>query len=382
MQRAGIDAYLGSRLRTLSWITDVFFPWRSYIVIPAEGSPTVFTFLIDAARAADECWLEPDHVLGYGPMGGQDQITLLSNQIRQSLKNGRGVVGIESGMGNYLPEGHITLYEYQALSQALPDAEFRNAHEIVDRLSLIKDEGTINRFREASRIVDVGHQAVYDAVKGGGYRGMTETEIGGIAGYAMRRAGSLWDWTFTGGQEIASGPRTGYAGGACTPASGRELQPGEPLMVDLHAMFKLALGDHTHNYLLGPVSERQRWHANNFVRLMDKVIATYRAGVTPSSLADEMIDYCEEHGYAEYLVPGFEHGIGLLGDEWRIGVNDGPMPYWTNPDHVYQAGELIICAVQYACSQEEIGFRYENPMLITEDGNEVLSKFPLSIEEI
>jgi Xaa-Pro aminopeptidase len=382
MQRTGIDAYLGSRLRTLSWITDVFFPWRSYIVIPAEGSPTVFTFLIDAARAADECWLEPDHVLGYGPMGGQDQITLLSNQIRQSLKNGRGVVGIESGMGNYLPEGHITLYEYEALSQALPDAEFRNAHEIVDRLSLIKDEGTINRFREASRIVDVGHQAVYDAIKGGGYRGMTETEIGGIAGYAMRRAGSLWDWTFTGGQEIASGPRTGYAGGACTPASGRELQPGEPLMVDLHAMFKLALGDHTHNYLLGPVSERQRWHADNFVRLMEKVLATYQAGVTPSSLADEMMDYCEEHGFAEYLVPGFEHGIGLLGDEWRIGVNDGPMPYWTNPDHVYQAGELIICAVQYACPQEEIGFRYENPMLITEDGNEVLSKFPLSIEEL
>ena len=153
-------------------------------------------------------------------------------------------------------------------------------------------------------------------------------------------------------------------------------------MVDLHAMFKLALGDHTHNYLLGPVSQRQRWHADNFVRLMEKVLATYQAGVTPSSLADEMIDYCEEQGFAEYLVPGFEHGIGLLGDEWRIGVNDGPIPYWTNPDHVYQAGELIICAVQYACPQEEIGFRYENPMLITKDGNEVLSKFPLSIEEI
>jgi Xaa-Pro aminopeptidase len=382
MQREGIDVYLGSRLRTLSWITDVFFPWRSYIVIPVEGASTVFTFLIDAARAADDCWLEPDQILGYGPMGGQDQISLLSNTIRQSLKSGKGVVGIESGMGTYLPEGHITLYEYESLRQALPSAEFRNAHELIDRLSLIKDEGTINRFREASRIVDVGHQAVYDAIKGGGYRGMSETEVAGIAGYAMRKEGSVWDWTFTGGQEIASGHRTGYAGGACTPATGRVLGAGEPLMVDLHAMFKLALGDHTHNYLLGPVTERQRWHADNFVRLMEKVLMTYKAGVTPSSLADEVIDYCEEHDFAEFLVPGFEHGIGLLGDEWRIGVNDGPLPYWTNPDHVYQAGELIICAVQYACPQEEIGFRYENPMLITEEGSEVLSKFPLSVEEI
>ena len=54
-------------------------------------------------------------------------------------------------------------------------------HTIIDRLALIKDQGTINRFREASRIVDVGHQAVLDAIRNGGWKGMTETEIAGIA---------------------------------------------------------------------------------------------------------------------------------------------------------------------------------------------------------
>jgi Xaa-Pro aminopeptidase len=38
--------------------------------------------------------------------------------------------------------------------------------------------------------------------------------------------------------------------------------------------------------------------------------------------------------------------------------------------------------MQYACSEEDIGFRYENPILITEDGCESLSKYPLAIEEI
>lgn len=381
MAADGIDVYLGSRLRTISWLSDAFCPWRSYIVVPAEGLPTLYTFVIDAARAADDSWLDEDHVLGFAPMGGQDQISLVAEKAAESLKGGRGRVGIEAGMSNYLPEGNLTHYEYEAFCAALPGAQLVNALDIIDRVSMIKDTGTINRFREASRQVDVGHQAVVDALRAG-YRGMTETEIAGIASLAMRRAGSEWEWSFTGGNEIASGYRTGLAGGACTPASRRELQPGEPLMVDLHAMYRLGLGDHSHNYLLGPATPRQRWHAQNFVDLVSLCLKTYRAGISPSSLADEMMIFCEERGFAEYMVPGFEHGIGMLGDEWRVGRNDGPFPYWTNPDHVYQPNEMVICAIQYACPEEQIGFRYENPILILPDGCEAMSKFPLAIEEI
>jgi Xaa-Pro aminopeptidase len=382
MAEQGLDAYLGSRLRTLSWTVGAFCPWRSFVLIPPEGLPTAVTFVIDAARVADESWLDEDHVLGYGPMGGQDQISVLSDLIEPHLVGGKGVIGIESGMATYLPEGNLTQYEYECLAAALPAAQLVNAHGIVDRLSLIKDEGTINRFRKASCIVDLGHQAVYDAIKDGGYQGMTETEIAGLAAHAMRKAGSEWEWSFTGGNEIASGYRSGLAAGACTPATRRELQPGEPLMVDLHAMFKLGLGDHAHNYLLAPATPRQRWHAKNYVDLVQLCLETYGPGVTPSSLADEMLDFCEDGGFAEYMVPGFEHGIGMMGDEWRIGLNEGPFAYWTDPNHEYQAGELIICALQYACPEEDIGFRYENPLLITEEGCEVLSKFPLAVEEI
>lgn len=376
-----VDIYLGSRLRTLSWVSDAFCPWRSFVVIPAEGLPTVFTFVIDAARVLDESWLDEEHVLGYAPMGGQDQITLISEFIQSKLPGGKGRVGMELGMSSYLPEGNLTYAEYKAFEEALPGCELVNALDIQDRLSVIKDEGTINRFREASRIVDVGHAEVLKTLKAG-YKGITETEIAGIAALAMRRAGSEWEWSFTGGNEIASGYRTGLAGGACTPASRRELKPGEPLMVDIHAMYKLCLGDHSHNYLLGPATKRQRWHADNFVDLVSLCLKTYKAGISPSSLADEMMVFCEERGFAEYMVPGFEHGIGMLGDEWRIGRNDGPFQYWTNPDHIYQPGEMLICAIQYACPEENIGFRYENAILINKDDCEYMSKFPLQIEEI
>ena len=251
MAQRGIDVYLGSRLRTLSWTLDAFCPWRSFVVIPAEGLPTAFTFVIDASRVGDDSWLGPERVLGYAPMGGQDQISAVSDLILSCLKGKKGVVGIESGMAPYLPEGNLTHYEYECFQAALDGCQLVNAHDLIDELSLIKEPGEIMRSREASRQVDIGHQAVREAIQNGGYRGLTETEIGGLAAYAMRKAGSEWEWSFTGGNEIASGYRTGLAGGACTPASRRLLQPGEPFMVDLHAMFRLCLGDHSHNYLLG-----------------------------------------------------------------------------------------------------------------------------------
>jgi Xaa-Pro aminopeptidase len=382
MEKEGLDVYLASRLRTVSWTLDAFCPWRTFVVIPREGLPTAFTFAIDAARVADDSWLDPDHVIGFAPLGGMDQIEQISRFIRQLPGGGTGRVGIEDGMSNYLPEGNLTHYECQRLSAMLPEAELVNAHTLVDRLALIKDRGTINRFREASRIVDVGHQAVLEAIRDGGHRGRTETEIAGIAAHAMRKAGSEWEWSFTGGNEIASGYRTGLALGACTPASRREIRPGEPLMVDIHAMFKLGLGDHSHNYLIGPVTDRQRWHANNFLDITRLTLDSYRAGITPGGLAKEMLGFAEERDFAAYVLPGFEHGIGMMGDEWRIGLGDGPVPYWTNPDHVYQANEVLICALQYACPAESIGFRYENPIVLSEGGCEELSKFPLAVDEI
>ncbi len=382
MAEENIDVYLGSRLRTLSWVSDVFCPWRSFVVIPSQGMPALFSFVIDAARIADETWMDPDHVFGFAPMGGQDQIEQIADYINDLARGKKIRVGIESGMSNYLPEGNLTHYEYEKYKSAIANSEFVNAHTIIDRLALIKDQGTINRFKKASRIVDIGHEAVFEALKDGGWKGMTETEVAGLAAHAMRKAGSEFEWSFTGGNEIASGYRTGYTGGACTPATRKELESGDPLMVDIHSMYRLGLGDHSHNYFIGRATDRQRWHADNFISIVEKTLETYKAGITPLDLAEQMMDFADQGGFADFMVPGFEHGIGMMGDEWRIGLNDGPFSYWTNPEHVYRENEVLICAMQYACPEEKIGFRYENPIVIHMDHCEALSKFKLSVDEI
>ncbi|MHB8781796.1 MAG: M24 family metallopeptidase [Candidatus Geothermincolia bacterium] len=381
MGERGIDVYLGSRIRTMSFIVDAFVPWRSYIVIPAEGEPCLFTFVIDASRILSETWMDEDHVRGYFGAGGAEQAEVVAYYITDELGIKGGRLGYETGMATYTAEGWLTKFEYDRFTTELPDFEFINAHEIVDRASLIKDEGTINRFREAGRIVDEGHKAARAALENGGWKGMTETELGGIAALAMRRQGSVSEWNFAGLNEISSGWRTGL--GACTPPTTKQFEAGDSLMFDLHAMFKLALGDHSHNYIIGPANKRQRWHAENWVKSVQFLADRWKAGSTPGGLITDLTDLAEAEGFSDFLLPGIEHGIGLFGDEWRVGASiDTPIPYWTDPDHVYQENEMVILACQYAAPDDNCGFRYENPVVVHKDHVELTSKYPLGVEEI
>ncbi len=381
MGERGLDAYIGSRIRTMSFIMDAFVPWRSFIVIPLEGNPCFFTFVIDSARVLSETWMEEDYVRGYFGAAGAEQAEVIAAYIMDELGLSKGRLGYETGMATYTAEGWLTHYEYLRLTAELPNFEFINSHDIVDKVSLIKDEGTINRFREAGRIVDEGHKAARAAIENCGWKGMTETELGGIAALAMRRAGSVSEWNFAGLNEISSGWRTGL--GACTPPTTKQFEAGDALMFDLHAMFKLALGDHSHNFLIKPTTDRKRWHADNFVKSVQFVADRYKVGATPGGLITELTDFAEQEGFSDWLLPGVEHGIGLFGDEWRVGAsNDVPIPYWTDPDHVYQENEMVILAMQYAAPEDDCGFRYENPIVINKDGCELTSKYPLAVEEI
>ena len=235
MEKEGLDAYLGTRPRTLSFLLDAFIPWRSYVLVPRKGEPILHTFIVDATRVGDETWLSADNVRAYAPMGGQDPVSLISACLTEELGIAQGRLGVEDGIATYTAEGNLSHYEYTQIGAALPGWQLVNAHHLVDELSIIKDAATVARFREASRIVDVGQRAVFEALCDGGWKHLTETVVGGIAALAMRKEGSVSEWNFAGLNEISSGYRTAL--GACTPPTTKALAAGEPLMVDLHSMF-------------------------------------------------------------------------------------------------------------------------------------------------
>ncbi|MEM1658666.1 MAG: Xaa-Pro peptidase family protein [Candidatus Jordarchaeales archaeon] len=365
MEEEGIDVIVGTRLRTLGYVTGAFIPWRSAVIIPLQGEPEIFTILLDVERVRDDSWIK--NVKPWGPAEGMYLESLIADSIKR-LGYEKGRIGVEYGQEWILASGHILASEYDNLRKLLPDAEFKNATPLIDELTLYKEPEEIKLLRRASEITDVGQQAVRDSLE----VGMTETEVAGIAEYAMRKAGSDWAWTLTGGQEIASGYRTAYALGGCTPATDKIIQPGDNVLVDLHAMYRLYYGDLSHNYIMGRPSEEQRKLSDAFVDISYTVIDEMQPGVKIGEIARKAIRVAEKHGYANNVLFGFGHGIRGIGNESYPLILD--MAPWK--DMVLEPGMVEVAAV--VLNKPGVGgMRLEAPVWIKEDGNEVLPKTPI-----
>ncbi len=363
LRQANIDVLVGTRLKTITHVSGTFVPWRSAAVIPADNEIRLFTVSMDAVRVAEEGWLTD--VVGYARVPMMERVA----ERIADLGRARGRIGIESGYSWYLPEGNITLEEYQILQRCCPDAEIVNVTHLTDRIMLIKEPAQIELMRQATAMCDTAQEAVRHEVR----LGMTETEIAGIAERVLRDCGSEFAWTFTGGQEIASGHRTWT--GACTPATRKIIQRGEHLLLDLHGMYGLMLGDVSHNAVLGAPTRAQREIIDAYVRTCTFLVESMKPGRSIGAVAAEARRFAEENGWGK-MIRGFGHGIGHFGNEWYPSFTDVYMPYVSEPEFVLQPGFLEIMAL--TCNVPGVGgLRFERPVVVTATGGECLSRTPI-----
>jgi Xaa-Pro aminopeptidase len=369
MKDRGLDVLVGTRLNTVTHVSGVFCPWRSAVVVPAEGEIQLITLMMDAARLEDETWLES--VSGYGPFPGQSFVETIVKHI-EDLGLEKGTVGIESGGSAYLPDGFITLAEYEALSGAIPAATIVNAQDVIGRLTLIKEDEEIKLMRQATAICDFAHEVVRRELR----VGMSEKQVAGIAEQALREGGSEFAWTFTGGQEIASGYRSCYPMGGCTPATDKIIQCGDSVVLDLHGMYGLMLGDVAHNAIMGCPTPAQQEVMTAYVETCYCLLEAMQPGRTLGEVARHVGGFVEKHGWQNMILPGYGHGIGHFGMEWYPCVFEAHEANATEPDLELEPNYMQMIAV--VCNQPGVaGFRLERPLLITPTGNELLSKLPI-----
>ena len=369
LRQKGIDCLVGTRLKTITHVSGAFVPWRSVVVIPAESEPRLITLMLDMERVKDDSWLNT--VLPYGPLPGMGFIESVVNQVAD-LGLEKGKIGIESGASSYLPDGYITLAEYEELRHRLPDAEIINAADIFDKLTLIKEDEEVKLMRQATAICDHAHEVVLREL----HAGMSEKQIAGIAEKAARDAGSEFAWTFTGGMEIASGYRTAYAMGGCTPATDKIVQCGDAVLLDIHAMYGLMLGDVSHNVIVGRPTKEQKNIMTAYVETCNTLIEAMQPGITLGEVAQKVTAFVGKNNWEDVVLPGYGHGIGHFGHEWYPCVLEYPSECDTEPEFELKPNYIQMIAV-VANRPGIAGFRLERPLLITENGNEILSGLPI-----
>ena len=275
---------------------------------------------------------------------------------------------------------------------------------VADRLraggiEVVPDESEFIRRRRRKNTVELA----------GIRRAQAAADAGMAAAAALLRSAGADDGTLTlGGQPLTServrerirevcaghgapAPEDIIVAAGAAGASGHEqgsgpLPAGSPIIIDLWPRDERTgcWADMTRTFVAGgePAPDVVRWHELSRDAL-GRVTGEVRAGVTGRELFDAACEVFEEAGEltqrtkpeGEDLSDGFFHS---LGHGVGLEVHEEPALGRTGTGELV-AGDVV--AVEPGCYRKGYGgVRIEDLLLVTEDGCEVITKFPLSLQ--
>jgi Xaa-Pro aminopeptidase len=210
--------------------------------------------------------------------------------------------------------GHVTFALHQQLSailkEARPGLSLVPVDALVESLRAVKEPEEIEFIAQSARITDTALEEVTDRVQ----PGMTEKQLAWELEKSLREHGSE---ALAFEIIVASGPN------AALPhhmPSGRRIQPGEPVVIDMGARVGGYCADLSRTICLGTPDDRFRQVYGSVLRAQSAAIAGIKEGMSghdADALARAVI---EEADYGQAFGHALGHGVGLAAhEEPRLG---------------------------------------------------------------
>ncbi len=320
----------------------------SFLLWPDRPPTLLTTFVYDVPRAQRESGLND---VRYTHGGNASEVEVLREAgLRPDARI--GVVGF-----NTMPHA-----AFARVAELYPQATWVDLRAPFERLRLHKNAYEVELLRKAAAIT----QAALAAVDAAGAAGVSEMELIAVADAEVRRLGAE-RWAFQ--PSVFSGPDTSVAIAFGTE---RRLEPGDLVVVDLGAVYRGYCADLTRTFVVGePEPEKARLH--------QAVIAAYhlavdmvRPGVPMRSIHQAAHAYLVEQGY-----PGLSH---------RVGHGVGLETSYEAPDLSRDEGLLdpgmVFCIEPGVYISGLGGARVEDTLVVTEDGCELFTDYPLELSEL
>ncbi len=154
---------------------------------------------------------------------------------------------------------------------------------------------------------------------------------------------------------------------------GTALRPGDSVTIDIFTPIGRYWCDMTRTVFYKTVSEKQR-QVYELVRLANETaISKIKPGVLLSDLDKAARDVIAEGGYGPYFTHRLGHGIGLDCHE---------PPDVSGTSHVAAEPGMVFSVEPGIYLPGEFGVRIEDLVLVTEDGCEVLNRYPKDLQVI
>lgn len=278
-----------------------------------------------------------------------DSIALLAEKLEKEE-----VLGIDKNW----PSGFLI-----RLMETTGSAKVVNSSLLLDLIRSRKDEEEIQFMREASRLNDDAMTMLIDAL----HEDMTEKEM-------EDRLREIYD--SLGAEGFSFTPIIAYGKNGANPHhenSHRLLKEGDSVILDIGCRKDNYASDMTRTVFYMEVDEKAKEVYETVLKANRKAIEKVKPGVKFSEIDEAARAVIEEKGYGKYFTHRTGHSIGIEVHEYgdvSSANEDLLMPgmIFSVEPGIYLEGEL--------------GVRIEDLVLVTEEGHEVLNRYPKDLQII
>ena len=292
-----------------------------------------------------------------------DRIIPLTRYERQSIRAIKAILGTFKTAGRKVEIPPETPYPlFLQYIDALKDWDVRckekGLHDYAVEMRSVKDEYEIECTKEAARIGDMIIDSIEEKIRSGKIK--TETDVALLIEKECRENGC----EKTGFDTLAAGPSRSFAI-HCFPNYTSGEWPGDGLSIlDFGVVYNGYTSDTTLTVAKGKLNEKQEELLELVQKAAEKALQLYKKDI-PVKMAAAKAD--EIFIKAKRAMPhGLGHGIGLE-------IHEAPfVRQRADQNSVFKPG-MIVTLEPGLYDPELGGVRLENDVLITEDGNEVIT---------
>src|SRR3954471_22333662 len=341
------DVLLVTDLINVRWLTG-FTGSNAAAVVGREGSRrfvTDFRYLTQSAEEVDPAWereIAVDLLAGVVKgLPGSGELRLAFDDAHMSVKDHGRLAGMLRAGIELVPAGGAI---------ATPRA--------------VKDDDELEAIRAAARLAD----DALTEVLARGLVGRTEREVALDLEFTMRRMGA----------QAASFPPIVAAGehGALPHATPREvpIPAGTLVVVDWGAQLDGYASDCTRTYATGEIDPRDGQVYDLVLEAQEAALAAVRAGPTGKEVDAVARELITAAGHGEHFGHGLGHGVGME-------VHEGPTLSQRAGDAPLAAGHVVTVEPGIYVPAA-VGVRIEDLVVVTDDGHEVLTSLPKSLQTV
>ena len=328
------------------------------LIVPADRAPVFIVRALEKQNVDAWSWLADDQAIGYMDYDNPADIVFGALSDLDLARGGR--LGFEMDGYSFIP-----IARYEELKRRLAGAELVSGSGIVEKERATKSPAEVDYVRQACRITELGMNAVRDNLRAG----ITENELAGHVQKAVVGAGGEYPGLPL---FLSSGWRTIVPHANPT---GKVIETGDHVLTELTGVVRRYAGPLFRTFSVGEPTELVARNAAIIESILEAAMAAMKPGVTSHDVHAAVRLATEKWGdprIGEQARRRAGYSIGLnFPPDWGEGVfldlkkGDSTV---LEPGMVFHAPHKVVLPGEPVCAISET-------VLITQDGNEVLTRF-------